>query len=86
LLEIQFNGSSVPEAAILHDQPVLCTAWKDDGSIVFSAGCDKQVMMWPILSGGQPVQVGMHDAPIKDIAWVPEMNLLVIGSWDKTIK
>jgi len=86
LLEIQSNGSSVPKAAILHDQPVLCTAWKDDGSIVFSAGCDKQVKMWPILSGGQPVQVGMHDAPIKDIAWVPEMNLLVTGSWDKTIK
>ncbi len=65
---------------------VLCTAWKDDGSIVFSAGCDKEVKMWPMLSGGQPVQVGMHDAPIKDIAWVPEMNLLVTGSWDKTIK
>jgi WD40 repeat protein len=86
LLEIQSNGCSVPKAAILHGQPVLCTAWKDDGSIVFSAGCDKQVKMWPILSGGQPVQVGMHDAPIKDIAWVPEMNLLVTGSWDKTIK
>jgi mRNA export factor len=28
----------------------------------------------------------MHDAPIKEIAWVPEMNLLVTGSWDKTIK
>jgi mRNA export factor len=65
---------------------VLCTAWKDDGSIVFSAGCDKEVKMWPMLSGGQPVQVGMHDAPIKDIAWVPEMNLLVTSSWDKIIK
>jgi mRNA export factor len=42
--------------------------------------------MWPMLSGGQPVQVGMHDAPIKDIAWVLEMNPLVTGSWDKTIK
>ncbi|CAK9862994.1 unnamed protein product [Sphagnum jensenii] len=63
LLEIQSNGTTVPKVAILHDQPVLCTAWKDDGSIVFSAGCDKQVKMWPILSGGQPVQVGMHDAP-----------------------
>ncbi|CAK9270188.1 unnamed protein product [Sphagnum jensenii] len=84
--EIQSNGGSVPKAAISHDHPVLCTAWKDDGSTVFSAGCDKQAKMWPILSGGQPVQVGMHDAPIKDIAWVPEMNLLVTGSWDKTVK
>lgn len=38
------------------------------------------------LSGGQPVTVGMHEAPIKDIAWIPEMNLLVTGSWDKTSK
>jgi WD40 repeat protein len=42
--------------------------------------------MWPILSGGQAVTVGMHDAPIKSISWIPEMNLLVTGSWDKTLK
>ena len=65
---------------------VLCSAWKDDGTTVFSGGCDKQVKMWPLLSGGQPITVAMHDAPIKDIAWIPEMNLLATGSWDKTIK
>ncbi|XXG87527.1 hypothetical protein AAC387_Pa11g2192 [Persea americana] len=27
----------------------------------------------------------MHDAPVKELAWVPEMNLLVTGSWDKTL-
>lgn len=69
-----------------HFLQVLCSAWKDDGTIVFSGGCDKQVKMWPLLSGGQPVTVAMHDAPIKEVAWVPEMNLLVTGSWDKTIK
>nr|CAN60438.1 hypothetical protein VITISV_035178 [Vitis vinifera] len=87
--EITRDGAttgSVPKASISHDQPVLCSAWKDDGTIVFSGGCDKQVKMWPLLSGGQPVTVAMHDAPIKEVAWVPEMNLLVTGSWDKTIK
>ncbi|KAK7826450.1 protein rae1 [Quercus suber] len=59
---------------------------KDDGTIVFSGGCDKQVKMWPLISGGQPVTVAMHDAPIKEIAWVLEMNLLVTGIWDKTLK
>jgi hypothetical protein len=54
--------------------------------MVFSAGCEKQAKMWPILSGGQAVTVGIHDAPIKSISWIPEMNLLVIGSWDKTLK
>ncbi|KAJ8625748.1 hypothetical protein MRB53_034278 [Persea americana] len=37
------------------------------------------------MSGGQPVTAAMHDAPVKELAWVPEMNLLVTGSWDKTL-
>lgn len=65
---------------------VLCSAWKDDGSTVFSGGCDKIVKMWPLFSGGQSVTVAMHDGPIKEIAWIDKMNLLVTGSWDKTLK
>ncbi|KAF5177689.1 mRNA export protein [Thalictrum thalictroides] len=87
--EIQRQGinlASMPKAVIKHDQPVLCSAWKDDGATVFSAGCDKLVKMWPLMSGGQPVTVAQHDAPIKDLAWIPQMSLLVTGSWDKTLK
>ncbi|KAI3810312.1 hypothetical protein L1987_19924 [Smallanthus sonchifolius] len=87
--EITKSGTtvgSVGKASIAHDQPVLCSAWKDDGTTVFSGGCDKQVKMWPLLSGGQPVTVAMHDAPVKEVAWIPEMNLLVSGSWDKTLR
>ncbi|KAK4357769.1 hypothetical protein RND71_023379 [Anisodus tanguticus] len=79
------NLGTVPKAAISHEQPVLCSTWKDDGTTVFSGGCDKQVKMWP-LSGSQPVTVGMHDLPVKELAWIPEMNLLVTGSWDKTLR
>ena len=32
--------------------------------------------MWPLPFGGQPDTVAMHDAPIKEVAWIPEMNLL----------
>ncbi|KAL7199870.1 hypothetical protein ACSBR2_022055 [Camellia fascicularis] len=87
--EIMRNGAtvgSVPKASMSHDLPVLCSTWKDDGTTVFSGGCDKQVKMWPLLSGGQPMTVAMHDAPITEIAWIPEMNLLVSGSWDKTLR
>lgn len=42
--------------------------------------------MWPLLSGGQPQQVAQHDAPVKEIAWIPQMSLLVSGSWDKTLR
>ncbi|KAL0387153.1 UNVERIFIED_CONTAM: protein RAE1 [Sesamum radiatum] len=87
--EVTRSGTTigtVPKASISHDQPVLCSTWKDDGTTVFSGGCDKQVKMWPLLSGGQPVTVAMHDAPVKELAWIPEMNLLVTGSLDKTLR
>lgn len=82
-------GGSVPQtspkAAVQHTQPVLCSAWHPDGSIVFSAGCDKQAKMWN-LQTNQQQQVAQHEAPIKDIAYVQEMNCLITGSWDKTVK
>ncbi|GBG79401.1 hypothetical protein CBR_g29549 [Chara braunii] len=84
--EVQQSGSTVPKAAIGHEQPVLCSAWKDDGMSVFSGGCDRQAKMWPLLSGGQPQTVAMHEGPISQLAWIPEMNVLATGSWDKTIK
>ncbi|CAL9056635.1 unnamed protein product [Musa banksii] len=79
-------GSSQPKASISHDHPVLCSTWKDDGTTVFSGGCDKTVKMWPLMSGGQPTTVAAHDAPVKEIAWIQQMNLLVTGSWDKTLR
>ncbi|KAL5563401.1 hypothetical protein UlMin_033148 [Ulmus minor] len=72
--EVARNGNallSTPKASISHDKPVFCSAWEDDGTTVFSGGCDNQVKMWPLLS---------------EVAWIPEMNLLVSGSWDKTLK
>lgn len=53
---------------------------------MFSGGCDKQVKMWPLLSGGQAMTIAMHEAPVKEVAWIPELSLLASGSWDKTIK
>lgn len=87
--EVKRNGkvlSSTPTASISHDQPVLCSTWKHDGTTVFSGGCDMQVKMWPLMTGAQPTTVAMHDAPIKEIAWIEDMNVLVTGSLDKTLK
>ena len=64
---------------------VLCSACKDNGSTVFGGGCDKQVKMWP-LGGNQPQTVAMHDMAVSQVAWIPEMSMLVSGSWDKTLR
>ncbi|KAI4963776.1 hypothetical protein ZWY2020_010516, partial [Hordeum vulgare] len=39
------NGNSQPKASISHDQPMMVP--------LSSGGCDKQVKMWPLLSGGR---------------------------------
>lgn len=44
------------------------------------------VKMWPLMSGAQATTVAAHDAPVKELAWIQPMNLLVTGSWDKTLK
>ncbi|KAL1221418.1 Protein RAE1 [Cardamine amara subsp. amara] len=82
--EASISGDT--KVSFSHDQPVLCYSWKDDGTTFFTGGCDKQAKMWPLLSGVEPFTVAMHDASIQQhMAWIPGMNLLVTGSWDKTL-
>ena len=54
------------------------------GQTVFIGGCDKQVKIWPF--GGTLQTVAMHDIGVSQVAWILEMNILVPGSWDKTLR
>ncbi|KAJ9518687.1 hypothetical protein QJQ45_018725 [Haematococcus lacustris] len=84
--DIQPTGQTVPKAQNKdHTQPVLCTAWNQDGSQLFTGGCDKSVRLWN-LATNQSQQVAQHDAPVAHCFHVPSMNMLVTGSWDKTMK
>lgn len=83
--DVQSTGQAIPKAAITLDKPVLCSAWANDGSAVFVGGCDGSVKMWN-LSTNQQQQVAQHSAPVRHCFFVPQMNMLVTGSWDKTIK
>jgi mRNA export factor len=83
--EVQGNGSTVAKASHTHEGPVLCSAWSGDGTRVFSGGCDNKAKCWSLQTGQSSV-VAQHAAAIKGISWVDEMNLLVTGSWDKTVK
>jgi len=83
--EVQSNGTAVPKVSTQTPQPALCSAWNADGSGVFIGGCDKTVKLWN-LATNQSQQVAGHDAPVRHCAFIPEMNLLVTGSWDKTLK
>jgi mRNA export factor len=83
--EVQTNGNTVPKAMLQHAAPVLCTDFSSDGQRVFSGGCDNIAKMWQ-LSTNQSSQIAQHDAPIKEIFWISDLNCVVTGSWDKTLK
>jgi mRNA export factor len=58
-----------------------------DGITTFSAGCDGAVRMWNPTQGPSAVQViGRHDQPVKSMKFLPKHNVLVTGSWDRTVR
>ena len=78
--------------SVNHEQNsnVLDSAFSPDGGTVFSCGTDKAVRMWQ-LSGGAPPngisqQIGVHDAPVKSVHFLPRTNLVVSGGWDRKLK
>lgn len=91
-LQSNANGqlvSTIMQGQIKHEAPVLCTDIHSDGYTAFSAGCDGQVRAWDVRHGPIPsaVQVvGKHDQPVRVMKFNPELNCLVTGSWDKTVK
>jgi len=56
-----------------------------DGTKIFSAGCDAKAKCWD-LHTNQSTQVAAHNAPIKSCIWIEQLQALVTGSWDKTLK
>ena len=83
---------AVPKLVASHENnsPVLDTCFSSDGGTVFSGGCDKAVRMWDLGGVAPPSniasQIGIHDAPVKAVGFLPKSNLVVSGGWDKKLK
>jgi mRNA export factor len=71
--------------AYQHEAPVLCCGFSRDGQRIVSGGCDNKVKM-KTLATQQEQQIGQHDAPVKEVFVVDDMNMVVSGSWDKTVR
>lgn len=78
-------GQSQLKASFLAQEPVLCCTWNEDGSKVFTGACDKKSILWD-LGAEAPTQVATHDMPINFVHWHAERQLLVTGSWDRTLR
>lgn len=89
IYEVSGQGDSQGRAMYEHQAPVLATKWSSDGTKVLSGGCDNALRAFDVQSQ-QSVQIGSHDASISCLASVQvnngSQNLIVSGSWDKTLK
>jgi mRNA export factor len=67
------------------DAPILCSTFFHDGTKLFFGGCNKTVQLWDFGSN-RTMPVAQHGAPIKECCWIPDIQLLATGGWDKCIK
>ncbi|KAK0636343.1 WD40-repeat-containing domain protein [Bombardia bombarda] len=87
IYEILPNGQGQGRAVIEHDGPVFSCDFSRDGTMVLSAGADKQAKCID-LNTGQSKQIAAHDAPIRVVRYFESNGtpMAVTGSWDKTVK
>eukprot|EP00300_Choanocystis_sp_HF-7_P013902 c18496_g1_i2.p1 GENE.c18496_g1_i2~~c18496_g1_i2.p1 ORF type:complete len:361 (+),score=74.25 c18496_g1_i2:131-1084(+) len=67
------------------DGPILSCAWAGDGKSIFLACADKTAKIWTLGTSQPPQTIAQHEAPIRHLQWIPEINLLCTGGWDKVI-
>ncbi|KAJ0015691.1 hypothetical protein NQD34_013981, partial [Periophthalmus magnuspinnatus] len=67
-----------------HSAPVLDCAFYDP-THSWSGGLDAQLKMHD-LNTDQDTIVGSHDAAIRCVEYCPEVNVMVTGSWDRSVR
>jgi cell cycle arrest protein BUB3 len=73
-----------PRAKYNHKASVLACCFSDSAH-AFSGGIDRTFKMYEI-NVGTETTLGEHDMTISSVAYSPSSNLLVTGSWDKTVR
>ncbi|KAK0514722.1 hypothetical protein JMJ35_003339 [Cladonia borealis] len=90
IYEINAQGGSEGKALFEHEAPVLSCCWSKDGRQVIGGGADKAARLLDLGAGGAAQQVAVHDQPIRACRMVDvpgqATQVLVTGSWDKTVK
>jgi mRNA export factor len=75
----------VAKGAFGVDDPLLSLAWSTDMASMY-AGCTNNTVKKIDVSTGQAMNVGMHDAGVKDVYWVESQGWVVSLSFDKTMR
>lgn len=84
--QVSDNGSRIiPRTSLSHAGPVLSCAFGQTAETIFTAGADRTCLMWNVETNTTSV-IGHHDAPIKEVLYNAEANIIITGGWDGNIK
>mmetsp|Transcript_29297 Transcript_29297/g.65985 ORF Transcript_29297/g.65985 Transcript_29297/m.65985 type:complete len:335 (+) Transcript_29297:56-1060(+) len=75
----------IARTSFQREAPVLSCSFNRDGTHIVSGGCDHKVRVRD-LQTSQDVDLGSHDAPVRHVSTLDDQNLIVSGSWDKTLR
>ncbi|KAJ8250263.1 hypothetical protein COCON_G00221850 [Conger conger] len=77
-------GANAMRMKYQHLAPVLDCAFYDP-THAWSGGLDMQLKAHDLNTDHEMV-VGTHDAPIRCVEYCPEVNVMVTGSWDRSVR
>ncbi|XP_014671935.1 PREDICTED: mitotic checkpoint protein BUB3-like [Priapulus caudatus] len=81
LYDIQNNNQRLK----YHHSGAVLDCCFQDGVHAYSGGLDQNLKMFDFNSGTETI-VGLHEAPIRCVEYCADVNVIVTGSWDMTVK
>ncbi len=89
-LEKQLRIRSVQTGAVIRsirgNSGILSIIFSPDGNLLVTGGCDRQIIVWDIVSRQKIYTLTGHSGRISSLAFSLDGKILISGSWDKTIK
>lgn len=83
--QVIYKGN--PQSLFTETAPILSCCFGDTTQMLLTAGCDKQVKAYDLISGRTTGQViGQHDTPVNFVGWDPTHRLAISTSWDGGVK
>jgi len=71
-------------ARYVHDRPVLDACFQD-AVHMYSGGLDNSLKTYDLNANTDSV-MGSHEAPVRAVVYSPDVNCVLTGSWDATVK
>ncbi|KAG9396384.1 WD domain, G-beta repeat [Carpediemonas membranifera] len=79
------SGQASSKLEMRHPEPIMDVCFNAvDGAQVFTCSTDKSIKVWDLASQ-QSRDVGQHGDGVIGIKYVKEFNMLVSGSWDRSL-